>query len=143
MKNIVTALTDSLNIDIAERDIRDIYRVKTNSETVKPIVVELNSALLKERVTQAVKHHNKNNPKEKKLNTSHLKVSGPIRPVYISETLTYKAQRLFYLARHFARENQLSYCWTSRGQVYLRKSDGATLHKINGESDLNKLKNNM
>lgn len=139
MCNIFKSLAKSVDMDIADYDIKDIYRINSNKDAAKPIMVELNSVLKKDDILQAVKNLNKGKAKGDKLNTEHLKIPGPSRPVYVSEMLTYKAQKLFYMARDFARQNNYTYCWTSKGIVYLRKSDGQGLVRIETESDFSKL----
>lgn len=93
----------------------------------------------KESILGAVKKLNKNKKNNEKLNSTHLNLSGPARPIFVSETLTYKTQKLYFLAREFSRLNNYDYCWTSKGMVYLRKSEDAPLIRINAEADLSKL----
>ncbi|KAL4718354.1 hypothetical protein ACJJTC_002467 [Scirpophaga incertulas] len=74
-----------------------------------------------------------------RLNSKHLMFDGASKPIYITEALTTKAQKLFFLAREFARENEFKYCWTSRGIVFLRKADKQPPIRIESEKDLTKL----
>lgn len=143
MCTIIKTIAKSVDIDLKDSDVKDIYRVNSNKTTVKPIIVELNSVLMKENIIKAVKIFNKGRPIGDKLNSSHLKISGPPRPVFLSETLTFNTQKLFFMTREFARENQFSYCWTSRGLIYLRKADGQPLFRINSEADIHKIKSSI
>lgn len=140
MCELIKSMAKSVDIDLQHTDIKDIYRIESKKQTIKPIIVELNSVLMKEKLSMAIKSFNKDRPKGEKLNTKHLNIPGPTNPIFVSETLTLRAQKLFYMAREFARENQFAYCWTSRGQTYLRKTDGHPLIRINSETDLHKLK---
>lgn len=136
---LVKALSKSVKFEIIDSDIRDIYRVSSKKETNKPIIVELNSVILKDKLLQAVKVFNKTKPRDEKLNTRHLHVQGPAKPVFISESLTLKAQRLFFLAREFARDNDYAFCWTSKGYVYLRKAENMPLLRSDRDEDLLKV----
>lgn len=140
--NLIKSLSKTVNINLEEEHIRDIYRTSSKNDTLKPLIVEFTSVLIKEDILRAVKNFNKDKTRDGKLNTNHLNISGPVRPVYVSETLTFKTQRLFYMSREFARDNYYSYCWTSRGSVYLRKTEGQSLIRIQSESDLTKLMKN-
>lgn len=140
MCELVKAIAESVGTSLQVSDIKDIYRINSNKEVAKPLIAELNSVMIKEDMLRAVKNFNKERSKGEKLNTQHLKITGPPRPVFLSETLTFNTQKIFYLTREFARENQYSYCWTSRGIIYLRKAEGQPLIRINSETDLHKLK---
>ncbi|XP_013195979.1 uncharacterized protein LOC106139142 [Amyelois transitella] len=135
--NIVKAAGTALDLHVETSTIKDVYRVhgKTNNKT---IVAELNSVVLKENLIKAVKNHNKKNP-EKKFSTANLKVEGPSIPVYLSESLPAKSRKLFYLARNTASASGFKYCWTHNGRVFLRKTDGSPLIRVECEEDINSL----
>lgn len=137
---MVKCLARSVNVDLNDCDIKDVYRVTTSKEIIKPIIVELNSVMKKEKIIQAVKHFNKGKANSDKLSTKQLDVPGQTKPVFMSEALTSKTQKLFYMARLFARDHHYSYCWTSKGFIYLRKAEGEPAIRVDGEADLNKLK---
>ncbi|CAB3231713.1 unnamed protein product [Arctia plantaginis] len=73
-----------------------------------------------------------------KLSTEHLRLGGPAKPVFVSENLTPKMKRLFFLARDFASSNQYRYCWVTNGKIYLREKQGAPHIMIKSESNLPK-----
>lgn len=139
--DIVTTLSDALNNKINLSEIRDVYRTPERKDNMRPIVVEFCSVIRKENMLQAVKDFNKNKSNDTKLHTHHLHLHGPKKGIFISETLTHKTQKLFYLAREFAKDNNFNFCWTSRGMVYLRKAEGLPYCRIVSESDLDKLRN--
>lgn len=139
LSNLVKTIGESVAINLNESDIKDVYRINSSKETIKPIIVELNSVIKKETLINAVKTFNRNKSKEEKLNSKHIKLPGLTQPIFVAETLTFKAQKLYYLAREFQRLNKYAYCWTSKGTVHLRKSEGSPLIRINTESDLAKL----
>ncbi|XP_047986447.1 uncharacterized protein LOC125226507 [Leguminivora glycinivorella] len=137
--DIVKNIGQTLNIEIQEVDIRDTYRINSAKGDTKPLIVDFNSVIMKEHILEAVKTFNKSKPKGDKLNTSHLEIIGPARPIYVSETLTPKNQKLFYMAREFARDNGYAHRWTSKGLVYFRKAEGERPIRIENETDFSKL----
>ncbi|XP_011557012.3 uncharacterized protein LOC105387907 [Plutella xylostella] len=136
---IVKSLGKTLNVDIHDHDIRDIYRIKSKDST-NPIITEFSSVLKKEKILKASKDFNKNKSKGDKLNTSHFQIKTPVKPVFLSETLTYKAQRLFYLARDLQRNYNFAFCWTSHGVVYLRRDENSPQIRVTNETDLEGLR---
>lgn len=135
---IVTKVGNTINVPIQTMEIRDVYRINSQKDSNKTIVAELSSVILRDKIIAYSRAFNKKNVNSK-LSTYHLNISGPRLPVFVSEGLTTQAKKLFYEAREFAKSNTYKYCWTSRGKVYLRKSEGAQLNKINDSSDLEKL----
>ncbi|CAG9790256.1 unnamed protein product [Diatraea saccharalis] len=141
MCRLVKSLARSVNVNLQEEQIKDIYRIRSKKDTNKPLIIEFNSTLTKDNILRGVKTFNKDKAMGEKLNTNHLNIPGPSRPVYVSEALNQKTQKLFYMAREFAKENSYSYCWTSKGSIYLRKTEGQPLIHINSEVDLIKIRN--
>lgn len=137
LMDLVKNIGSALNVPVQKTDIRDVYRINNKSEN-QPIIAEFTSVMLKESIVGSTKVYNKTY-KTSKFSTSNLKIQGPSKPVFISECLPAKTKKLFFLAREFAKQNGYKYCWTTRGQVYLRRADGSSLVKINNESDLEAL----
>lgn len=134
VKNIGTALGSQSTI--VDSEIRDIYRSKTET-----IVVEFSSATRKESFVSDYKMLNKSS-REKKgqhFSTAQINVPGPPRPIYISEFLTVKARRAFYVARENVKNKKLVATWTAFGKVYVKKTEGAEPLRIQGEEDLLKI----
>lgn len=136
---LVQKLGNTLKIDIKYSDVKDIYRINTKDGT-NPIVAELTTVLLKENIIKEVKSFNKNKNKGEKLNTTHFNSHQPMKPVFVSETLTSKTQRLFHLAREFQKNYRYAFCWTSHGTIYLRKEEKAPAIKIASDIDLQDLR---
>lgn len=136
---LVANLGRSLNLEISHSDLRDVHRLKTK-ENSSPILVNFNSVILKDKVIKGVKNFNKTKEKLEKLNTTHLKLKHSKQPVYISECLTNKTQKLFYLARTQHKDCGYDFCWTSHGVVYLRRKVGDPQIRVNSETDFEKLK---
>ncbi|CAH2091936.1 unnamed protein product [Euphydryas editha] len=136
--SIIKNVGKVLNLDLIDSDIKDIYRISSKDLT-NPIVVEFSTVIMKEKMIKGVKLFNKSKMKGDKLNTTHLKYATATKPVYVSETLTQKTQKLFYLARNFAKNYNYNFCWTSRGAVYLRKNENSSQVRINSQSDIDNL----
>ncbi|CAG9126961.1 unnamed protein product [Plutella xylostella] len=128
-----------LDLKIDTNDIKDVYRGFAKPDTPKPILIEFTSVLLKDKILNSLKSFNK---KDRKLNTSLMQIEGPPKPIYISEALTSKGKRLYYLAREFAKTYNFSFCWSSYGKIYLRKKEGTQHVRIDEEGDFAKLKEN-
>lgn len=122
-----------LDVEIQPGEIKDIFRTYSKDPAARTIIVDLTSVLLREKVVAMFKKFNKIGSR---LSTEHLNISGPAKPVFISENLTSKMKRLFYLAREFAKENQYSFCWVANGNIFLRKKEGAPLIRVTCEDDL-------
>lgn len=139
--DILINLGNTLNLKIDKTEIKDIHRTTTSKEQDKPIVVDLCSTLKKDDLILSLKKFNRNKRNEDKLNTEHIKIAGQKKPIFISEVLSYKMKRIYYLAREFAKEKKYNYCWTSRGIVYLREKENAPFVRIVNESVLTELRN--
>ncbi|XP_045766805.1 uncharacterized protein LOC123868359 [Maniola jurtina] len=139
LQDIISRLGSKLSLNIQPSDIKDIYRSYAKSETHKPIIVEFTSALMKENLISNFKKFNKINAGGR-FSTTIINIAGPARPIYLSELLTRKSKRIFFLARDFAKTHEYSFCWTARGHIYLRKQEGAPQMRVDTEEDLAKLK---
>lgn len=113
--NIVKTIGIFVNTQIQAHDIRDVYRLSTkNPQTNGPITAEFTSIITKEIFLTNIKKHNKDNINNR-LNTSHINMDSNL-PIYISESLTTKARKLFYQAREFTKANDYAYRWISPGK---------------------------
>lgn len=137
LHKIVTEMATVLGVSIQRHEIKDLFRLN-RKEGVSPIIVDFTNMHTKGDFIKSARNFNKKN-KENKLNTSHIKLEGPPKPVFVSECLTPKAQRLFYLARKFAKENNYMFCWTSLGKVFLKKIEEEKQILIRSEADLDLL----
>lgn len=139
--NAVKKIGTSLNLQIQSADIKDVYRPFAKpGVAVKPIVVDFTSVLTKDNFLKNMKKLTLQE-KSDKLN-SGLFGEYPQNPIYISECLTPKGRRLFFLARDFANSYHYAYCWTSYGKIYLRQKEGMPHIRIEEEADLARLKIN-
>jgi hypothetical protein len=60
-------------------------------------------------------------------------------PIFVSEQLTPRASRLYYLAREFKKAKKYVHCWTSYGKVYLSKVDNSPVILVSSEAQLDRL----
>lgn len=88
-----------------------------------PIVLKFRNFEDKEMLLKATKSYNKINSNQK-LSSSHLGLSGNTKPVYISEPLTSINKKILMTARNLVKDGHFKYCWTSRGNILIRKADG-------------------
>lgn len=137
--NVIKNVGKTVSVDVKTTGIRDIFRVNNKTDGYKPIIVEFTSKLTKDSMLAAVKKFNLVN-KDSKLNTSHLQLKGPQTPIYVTETLTSNAKKLFYLCRQFAKEYKYTFCWVTHGRIFLRKAEGQKQIRIDSESDLTNLR---
>ncbi|CAK1595165.1 unnamed protein product [Parnassius mnemosyne] len=108
----VQKLGSIINHSVLETDIRNIFRLKSKTESNK----------------------------ENRLNTTHLHEKGPKHFLYVSEFLTAMTKRLYYLAREFIKTSEYEQCWTANGKVYIRKKEGMPSRLIKSEDDLVQLR---
>lgn len=135
----IQTLSESLKLDLSLLDIKDVYRVPSKVENkYSTIVAEFSNTLTKSKILKAANIYNKSNPTSP-LSTSHIGITGDTTRIYPSESLTSKSKRLFFLARSFAKSNDYKYCWTSNGNVLLRKQDGTNCIVVKNEDVLNGL----
>ncbi|CAF4841969.1 uncharacterized protein LOC125062012 [Pieris napi] len=135
-------LAKSVNCQLSEKDINDIYRIRFKREgnASSPIIVELSTTLLKMKFLQACKTYNLKN--KDKLRAKHLGLKSQGQeniPVYVAEQLTASRARLYFLARDLMRSKSYKFCWTSYGRVYVRKSENSPIITINNEAIVQKL----
>lgn len=134
---IVQNIGSVLNTPIETSEIKELFRTKKRNSTNSPIIVELTTVLKKEKIIGSVKKYKQE--KRDLIKTTQISIDGPAVPIHISENLSFKMKRLHFLAREFARTNEYKYCWTSNGNIYIRKTDGQAALRLNNEIDLENL----
>lgn len=136
MVKMVVRLGISINCDIKTRDISDIFRVRGKKEGQSaPIIVELSSTILKTNVLKQSKFFNVKN--KTKLRAKHLGFTKDEEtPIFVSEQLTVRGSRLYYLARDLAKSKGYKFCWTSYGRVYVREHENAPIIAITSENQV-------
>ncbi|KAJ8737923.1 hypothetical protein PYW08_000518 [Mythimna loreyi] len=134
LRQIIAETASVLQMSLERQDIKDIFRVYKKYGTPS-IIVEFGSVTTKENMLDKVRQYNRKN-NQHKLNTAHIKIKGETKPIYLSECLTQKSQRLFHLARKYATDNGFKFCWTSNGKIFLRQSEGQKHILVKSEADL-------
>lgn len=137
LRSILKSAAETLSVPLDSTEIRDIYRTAVKSSS-KPIVAEFTTVSKRDLFLTSLKKHNKLHSTDK-LSTANLNLSGPKQPVFISESLTYKDKKLFFLAREFVKNSGYAFCWTSFGRIFIREKEGSPPLRISCEEDLNKL----
>lgn len=127
---------EAIKVSIQKNDIKDIFRIRSKDPAKRTIIVELCSNLQKENIINKYRNFNKGTLR---LTTEHLRISGPPKPIFVSENLTAKMKRLFFLARDYAKVNDYNFCWVSHGKIFLRKRENGPLIRVTSELDLEKL----
>lgn len=121
---------------VSESEIREVYRNKAGT-----IVVDFTTVIRKKSIISKFKNFNKIRltNSEAPLNSEQLKLAGPCKTIFISENLSAKTRRLFYLAREKVKSKQLHAAWTSFGKVYVKSNEGAKPTCIQDESEFDKI----
>lgn len=114
---------DVLKVPIQKSEVKDIFRIRSKDPASRTVIVDLCSTLQKEKNISMFRHHNKGSSR---LTTEHLRISGPPKPIFISENLSSKMKRLFFLSRDYAKVNDFKFCWVSHGKIFLRKRERAS-----------------
>lgn len=137
--NMVLCLAKNINLEIKPRDIKDIFRVQSRKEGKNPpISVELDSAILKQDLLKKAKSFNIKN--KSKLQAKHLGfTTNEDNPIFISEQLTPKNARLFFLARDLAKTKQYKFCWTSFGRVFVKQNENSKVILVRSEAQVHAL----
>lgn len=139
--NMVLCLSKEIDCKIDRSDIRDIYRIrnKRDDRLDMPIIIETSSNILKTDILKMCKAHNIKRNKDK-LCAKHLGLTvNENSPIYVSEHLTAKAARLYFLARDLVKSKNFKFCWTSYGRVYIRKNEDSPVITITSETQIHKL----
>ncbi|CAH2217342.1 jg5653 [Pararge aegeria aegeria] len=138
--DMVISLSQNVGQNMGKADITDIYRIRgmkgKNQST--PIVVETSSTILKADLLKMCKLFNIKN--KTKLRAKHLGFrTAEETPIYISEQLTAKGSRLYYLARDLAKSKAYRFCWTAYGRVYVRKDENSPIILVSNEGQVQHL----
>lgn len=141
---MTVSLSKSIDCKIEKNDINDIYRVQNKRSSTNnngPIVIELSSTIVKTEFLRKAKTFNIKH--KEKLCAKHLGLKkDEYVPIYVSEQLTAKAARLFYLARDVAKSTEYKFCWTAYGRVYIRKDENSPIIQLRSEAQVQSLMQN-
>lgn len=133
--NIVQNVCSSIGLEktIKEDEIKNVYRPKSDT-----IIAEFSTCKRQEMIISQYKKYNKEKRerKEAPLNSENISLPGPRSTIYLSECLTSKSRRLFFIARENVKNKKLAASWTSYGRVYVKKEEGSSPIRVNEESEL-------
>lgn len=119
--------------------LRDVYRLPSKpNATASTVVAEFSNTLAKDNFLGKVKRYMRN--KFEQLSSKHLGINETQTFIYVSEHLSMKATRLFFLARDFAKTEGFNFCWTSSGRVFLRKKENAPHILVMNEETLSSIR---
>ncbi|CAH2233590.1 jg16178 [Pararge aegeria aegeria] len=137
----IKKLSTKMQVPGCQSDLRDIYRIPNRSEkTNSTLIVEFTNTLTKYKFLQANKKKYGNSSERLYNSDMGLNLEGSKQPIYIGEHLTPKTRRLFFLARDLKKTLKFAHCWTSNGNIYLRKSEGAKYIFVKNEAQLNEIR---
>ncbi|KAJ2938181.1 hypothetical protein O0L34_g18521 [Tuta absoluta] len=138
LRTLVKKVGNTIQQEISDSDIQDVYRLKTKKESNNHIVVNFTTTSMKDGFIKQCRAFNKEN-KNNKLHSGHLELPGSPKPIFIDESLTINARRLSYMSRQIIKNYHYHSTWTSYGKVYIRKSQDSPAIRIDSEEDLTKL----
>lgn len=136
---IISKVGAAANMAIPESQLRDTYRIPGKPGTTRPIIVEFSNVHTKNQLLTCVRNFNKDKSKENRLNTSIIGLPGDRAPIYVAEHLPASSRKLYYLAREFSKKYNYEFCWTSNGNVLLRKKTGLKSIVVKSEQTLRDL----
>ncbi|KAJ8704353.1 hypothetical protein PYW08_013077 [Mythimna loreyi] len=140
LTKIVTAIANLVNLPLTPSHFRDIYRITGNRGTSKPIIAEFTNVQTKiDLISKIRTYNNKKTNREDKLNTELIGISGQKQAVFVDEHLSNTNKKLFYQAREFARLRKYAFCWTSNGNVFIRKQAGDKQILVKSETTLREI----
>lgn len=128
-----------LEIDLQISDCRDLYRLPNkNNNITSSIILELSSTVTKARILDGIKTRFKN--KSPHLCAADLGFANVKSEIFVSDYLTPKGRRLLYLAKALKIDAGFKYCWTSGGNVFLKKHDNEMAILVKSEEHIDRLK---
>lgn len=137
---MVMNLSKTIHLGMNVSEVNDIFRLQSrrDGERKPTIIVELRSAILRTDLLKKVKNFNLIN--KTRLQAKHLGFTiNEDTPIFITEQLTPKGARLFFLARDLKKAQKVKYCWTSMGKVLIRKDDTSKIIHIQHEAQVQQL----
>lgn len=139
---MVINLTKNIGCDVNKNHIKDIYRVRSKKDGVQntPIIVETTSTILKNDILKLSKSFNIRH--KTKICARHLGLRNKEdEPVFVSENLTSRSARFYFLGRDLVKSKSYKFCWTAYGKVYVRKDEKSPIILITSESQIQHLMN--
>lgn len=137
---MTSCLAENIGCEFNKTYIRDIYRVRGKREGMRnsPIIVEMSSTLIKNDILKMSKAFNLKH--KTKLCAKHLGFrTAEETPIFVTENLTAKASRLYFLGRELVKTKTYKFCWTAYGKVYVRKDETTPIILVRNEPQIQQL----
>lgn len=126
---VVKQIASTVKCNITDHDIQNCTRImKLNKDSLRPrtTLVKFTTPRVRDTFLAAVLSFNKKAACNRdKLNTSHLGISGDIKPIYVCEHLSPAIKALHAEARIKCKKIGYRYVWVKNGRVFVRKSDNS------------------
>lgn len=132
---IVKNLHTTIKIPYEHDLIKKTHKAKFG---LNKLIVEYKDVEIKRRVMKAVKDFNKS--ASDKLNSGSLGLETEKSPIYVTDSLTNTARRLFFSARQLVKTGKYNYCWIADGKVMMREKQGTPAIHLQTSSQLDQLK---
>lgn len=139
LTTIVNKVSSAIEMPLNNIDLRDVYRLPGKQGTVRPIVAEFNNVQVKNKFLSTARNFNRNHKNEDRLSTLNIGLTGERRPIFVSEYLPASLRKLFFTAKEFAKHGKYEFCWTTNGNIFLRKAVGSKQILIKSEETLREL----
>ncbi|KAH9639035.1 hypothetical protein HF086_003566 [Spodoptera exigua] len=144
LADTVCKIGKTVGIAISPTDLRDVYRLPGKHGSIRPIVAEFHTVQMKLSTLSSVRNFNNNKRTvEEKLNTELINIAGKRQAVYVADYLPASSRKLFHMSREYAKQNNFEYCWTSNGNIFLRKKQGDKQILVSSEQCLLDLGKNV
>lgn len=134
LEEVVKNLHEAVEVPFHQDFIKRIHRAKFG---LNKIIVEYKDFDLKKKVLNAVKDFNKNAPD--KINTEVLKLGTEKTSIYVSDSLTATARKLYFSARQLVKSGNYKYCWVTEGKILLREKEGQSAVHVKTQFQLDHL----
>ncbi|CAK1550983.1 unnamed protein product [Leptosia nina] len=138
---VIKQISKTVNFSLKDEHISDFHRVaKVNTDSSRPrsIIVQFQSARLRDNFLGTVIQYNKANS-DNKLNTSNIGFKGEPNPIYVLEHLSPANKILHAKARTKSKELGFKFVWVRGGRVYMRKTESSKIIFIKNLHTLEKL----
>ncbi|XP_072943567.1 uncharacterized protein [Epargyreus clarus] len=138
---VVAEIGKTIGYQVPKENISNCSRIaKINPKSDRPrsVVVQFSSPRIRDTFLASVIKFNRSNASDK-LNTSHIKIPGVKRPIFIMEHLSTTNKAIHAAARAAAKEKGYKYVWVRNGRVYMRKTDTSNHRFINDHECLQNL----
>jgi hypothetical protein len=117
---LLLTLATVAGVKLADADIDSVVRAGPPRKNIRdlpgPLVVRFCRRHTRDQFYKAVK--------SKRLTTEHLGIDGPSSKIYFNDRLTRDNRHLFRECRAQFKAAGYKYCWTKRGQIYVKKYEG-------------------